>query len=184
MPRSSSVALNSRIILASRDVSSSSSAAQPSVAAVPRARAATPSRRGATRMRLFIANHSCSLVSRAPRQEYRSPRRSELRPPHLGRDTRPKAQVKGGDDEQVEQRRSDETTQDDDRHRILDLVTGNLAGHRQGEQSRCGGYRGHQDRRQPLSRPAQDQPGTEGFALIALEMLTVVDQKNAVARRN
>ena len=53
-----------------------------------------------------------------------------------------------------------------------------------GTRASGGRQRGHQDRRQPLSRPAQDQPGTESLAFIALEMLTVVDQKNAVARRN
>ena len=62
----------------------------------------------------------------------------QTRPRHLGRDTRSEPQVQGGDDEQAEQRRSDETSQDDDGHRVLDLVAGDIPDHGQGQQA-CGG---------------------------------------------
>ena len=46
-------------------------------------------------------------------------------------------QVQRGHNEQVEQRRSDQATQDDDGQRVLDLVTGKVAGHHQGPDGQC-----------------------------------------------
>ena len=40
----------------------------------------------------------------------------------------PEPQVQGGDDEQVEHRRGDQSTQDDNRHRVLNLVTRDVPG--------------------------------------------------------
>ena len=66
-------------------------------------------------------------------------------------------------------------------HRVLDLVAGNVAGDDQRHQRQAGRQRGHQDRREPLLRAAQHQLGAEGLALVALEVLVVADQHDAVA---
>jgi hypothetical protein len=91
------------------------------------------------------------------------------------------AQVERGHDEQVEQGRCEQPAEDDDRQRVLDLVAGDLARDHQRHHRQPGGQRGHQDRREPFPRAAQDQPWTEGLALVALEVLVVVDQQDAVA---
>ena len=47
------------------------------------------------------------------------------------------AQVQRRHDEQVEQRRRHEPTEDDDGHRVLDLVAGNATGNHQGDDGQC-----------------------------------------------
>src|SRR5262249_8481001 len=44
----------------------------------------------------------------------------------------PEAQVEGGNDKEVEQRRDDQATQDDKGHRVLNLLSGDIAGDCQG----------------------------------------------------
>ena len=92
------------------------------------------------------------------------------------------AQVEGGDDEQVEHGRGDQATQDDDGHRVLDLVAGDIAGDHQGHQGQSRRQGGHQDWREPIPRSPQDEPGTERLAFFPLEVLIVIDQHDAVAR--
>ncbi len=96
----------------------------------------------------------------------------------------PEPQVQGGHDEQVEHRRGDQATQDNDGHRVLDLVAGDVAGDRQGHQGQPRRQCRHQDRGEPFPRPPQDEPGPERFAFVPLKMLAVVDQHDAVARRD
>src|SRR5207248_2769655 len=65
---------------------------------------------------------------------------------------RPEPQVQGGDDEQVEHRRGDQATQDDNGHRVRYFLTWDDAEDHQGYESQPRCQRGHQDRREPLSR--------------------------------
>src|SRR5215212_4061627 len=96
----------------------------------------------------------------------------------------PEAEVQGGQDEQVKQRRGDQPAQNDDRHGVLDLITGDAARNRQGNERQPRSRGGHQDRREPLLRPAQDEPGPELLALFALEVLEVADHQDPVSSRD
>jgi hypothetical protein len=64
---------------------------------------------------------------------------------------------------------------------VLDLVTGPLAGDDQGHDGQPRGQGGHEDGRQPLPRSPQDEPGAEALALMAFEVLVVVNQQDTVA---
>ena len=96
---------------------------------------------------------------------------------------RPEPQVQGGDDEQVEHRRGDQATQDDNGHRLRYFLAWDVAEDHQGYESQPRCQRGHQDRREPLSRPSQDEFETEWIAFVLFEMLVMLDQHDAVARR-
>src|SRR4030067_2528066 len=89
-------------------------------------------------------------------------------------------QVHGGYDEQVEQGRRKQASQDDDRHRVFDLLTWNIAGDHQGYQGQPGGQRSHHDRRDPLARPALDQLWTKNLAFLLLQLLKVADYHDPV----
>src|SRR5215207_1986389 len=94
------------------------------------------------------------------------------------------AEIQGGQDEQVQQRRGEQPTKDDYRHGMLYLMTGDAARYRQRHQrqSRCRG--GHQDRRQPLLGPAQDELGPEVLALFSLQVLEVANHQDPVSSRD
>src|SRR5215210_628752 len=99
------------------------------------------------------------------------------RPPAL-----PEAEVQRGQNEQVQQRRGDEPTQNDDRHRVLYLMTGDAASNPQRYERKPRSPGGHQDGRQTLLRPAQDERRPELLALFALEVLEVADHQYPVSR--
>src|SRR6185503_5023144 len=54
-----------------------------------------------------------------------------------------KTKVQGRQEEQIEQRRSDQTTDNNDRHRPDDLVTGNIPEKHEGQEGQGGCQRGH-----------------------------------------
>src|SRR3954467_3790838 len=92
------------------------------------------------------------------------------------------AQVEGRNDEQVQQRRGDEAAHDDDRERVLELVPRDVARERERQEGEPGGERRHEDRREPLPCARKDKRRPEDLALLALEVLEVVDHEDAVAR--
>ena len=59
-----------------------------------------------------------------------------------------------------------------------------VAGHHQRHEGQRRGRHRHQDRPEALPRPAHDQPGAKGFALILLQVVIVTHQHDAVARHN
>src|SRR5439155_22367422 len=84
----------------------------------------------------------------------------------------PEPQVQGGDDEQVEQRRREQAAQNDDGHRVLDLVARKIAGHHQADDGQPGCQHRHQDRRNPFACPPQDEARAKRFAFVTLHMQT------------
>ena len=92
------------------------------------------------------------------------------------------SEIQRGDDEEVQQRRGDQAAEDDDRHRMLDLVAGLRAAEHDRHQRQAGGERGHQDRREPFLGAAQHQVAAERHPFLDLEMPVVADQHDAVAR--
>ena len=91
------------------------------------------------------------------------------------------AQVERRHDEEIEQCRCHQATEDDSRHRVLDLVARDRAGPDQRHQSQACGERGHQNRREPLLRALKDQPGPKGHAFVPLQMLEVGDHHDSVS---
>src|SRR5829696_5141563 len=91
------------------------------------------------------------------------------------------AQVQGGQDEQVQQRRGHQPPKNHYRHGVLYLMTGDAASNRKRHQRKPSSPGGHQDRREPLLRPAQDEPGPEHLALFLLEVLEVADHQDPVS---
>src|SRR5882672_9601396 len=59
-------------------------------------------------------------------------------------------EVDGGNHEQIEQGRGEQSAQDNDRHWMLDLVPRDVAGDDQGHDGQTRGERRHQDGRQTL----------------------------------
>jgi hypothetical protein len=90
-------------------------------------------------------------------------------------------QVERWHDEQVEQRGADQATGDDDCHRVLDLLPGDVAGQQERHEGEPGRQRGHEDRRQALLRALDDQLRPEGHAFLVLQVLVVADEHDAVA---
>src|SRR5215207_4384765 len=95
----------------------------------------------------------------------------------------PEAQVQGGQDEQVQQRRGHQPPQNHYRHGMLDLMTSHAARHRQRHQRKTRSTGGHQDGREALLRPAKHQTGPERLALFALQVLEVADHQDPVSSR-
>src|SRR5690349_24896353 len=93
-------------------------------------------------------------------------------------------QVEGRQHEQAEQRGGEQPAEDDDRERVLDLVSRPRAQHHQRDQGKPGGQRGHQDRGEPLAGPAQHQVPAELHSFLLLQVLAVVDQQDPVAGRD
>src|ERR671911_1672979 len=83
-------------------------------------------------------------------------------------DRSPEAQVQGGQDEQVQQRRGDQPPQNHYRHGVLDLITGDAASNRQRHERQPRSPGGHQNRREALLRPAQHETWPERLALFLL----------------
>src|SRR5215207_6628366 len=96
----------------------------------------------------------------------------------------PESQVQRGQYEQVQQRRGHQPPQNDYGHGVLDLMTGDAASDRQRYQRKPSSPRGHQDRREPLLRPAQYQTWPEHLALFLLQVLEVADHQNPVSSRD
>src|SRR5215208_3542676 len=63
-------------------------------------------------------------------------------------------------------------------------MTCHAARYRQGHERKPRSRGGHQDRRQPLLRPTQDEPWPERLALFALEVLEVADHQDPVPSRD
>src|SRR5215204_3910439 len=98
--------------------------------------------------------------------------------------TLPEAQVQRGQYEQVKQSRGHKPSQNDDRHRVLDLITGYAASYRKRYQRQSRSRGGHQNRRKPLLGPAQHQTGPKLLALFVLEVLEVADHQDPVSSRD
>src|SRR5215211_1287025 len=92
------------------------------------------------------------------------------------------AHVKGGQNEEADQRRGDESAKHDDRERVQELVAGDRAENDKGQEgkSRCQG--GDEDGPKLLLRPALNELGTERLSLVPLEVLEVLDEQDAVLR--
>jgi membrane-associated phospholipid phosphatase len=95
-----------------------------------------------------------------------------------------KAQIESRENEQVQQRRRDETAHDDDGQRVLDFVAGPGAADddRHERQSRC--ERGHENRRQPLFRSPDDEIASECHSLLRLQVPVVTHEHDAVPGGN
>src|SRR5215212_7417582 len=83
--------------------------------------------------------------------------------------------------EQVQQRRGHQPPQNHDRHGVLDLITGDAASYRKRHQRQSRSRGCHQDRRQPLLRPAKYQSRPERLALFTLQVLEVADHQDPVS---
>src|SRR5207249_12169330 len=66
--------------------------------------------------------------------------------------------------------RSNQAAQDDNCHRVLDLVTRDVSCNHQRYQGQAGGQGRHQDRRKALHRTTQRELRTERLALVLLEV--------------
>src|SRR5215213_6518 len=95
----------------------------------------------------------------------------------------PEAQVQRWQYEQVQQRRGHKPPQNDYRHGVLDLVTSHAASYRKRHQRQPRSPCSHQDRRQPLLRPAKYQRGPKLLALFPLQVLEVADHQDPVSSR-
>src|SRR5215218_1107887 len=95
----------------------------------------------------------------------------------------PEAQVQRWQYEQVQQRRGHQPPQNDYRHGVLDLVTSHAASYRKRHQRQPRSPCSHQDRRQPLLRPAKYQRGPKLLALFPLQVLEVADHQDPVSSR-
>src|SRR6056297_440846 len=93
------------------------------------------------------------------------------------------AQVQRRDDDHVQRRRGDQTAQDDDGHRRLDLAAGLTAGQRQRHQRERGGQRGHQDWHKPLPGPCANRFGRV-HAVFVDKPPDMIDEDHAVSGCN
>src|SRR6266542_2156923 len=89
-------------------------------------------------------------------------------------------QVQRRDHEQVQERRCDQPTEDDEPHRILDLLARDLSPDHEGDQGQSRGEGGHQDRGEPLARTTSNELGPERFPLVFLQVLIMADHHDAV----
>ena len=87
-----------------------------------------------------------------------------------------------GMDEEVEQRRTDQSAEDHGGHGIEDFLARLAGGQHQRNQGDAGGERRHQHRGQPLLAGPLDHLRRELFAFVPHQVQVVGDQQNAVAR--
>ena len=92
-----------------------------------------------------------------------------------------KTQIQRGYNQQVEHGRTEQAPQDDDGHRVFDLLTGDIAANHQGHQGQPGCQRRHHDRCDPLTRAALDKGRAKGFALLLFQMLEVADHHDSIS---
>ena len=95
-----------------------------------------------------------------------------------------KPQVERRDHEEVEQRRGDQAAQDDDRHRVLDLVARDAAGDDQRHQGQARSPGRSSGSATAAPAPRAGPARAERLALLALQMLVVADQHDPVAGRD
>jgi hypothetical protein len=78
----------------------------------------------------------------------------------------------------------DQSAENDNRQRRLDLLPWTFAEHDRRNQRQAGGKGSHQDRSEAFSSPTHHQVPTEGHAFLALQVLEMVDQQDLVPSCN